>query len=373
MKVSAAGLGVASVIAFALAVGDAQSFQAQSQPTAPNPATCEGQPGAAPARGAQPPAAAAAPAAGAVQAPTPRAVAVTAIPGVVAAGATFTQVWQTVGNNADGLVAMPTDGSVLVNQEDNSDVLKIDKNDRISVFVSDTHESGSLSFNRKGELLAVQRLPQPNTPAASNPSAPKVSGVFMLYPQRRIVADTFSDGTKLMGRPNNLTADSLGGAYVSQGCVYYANPNGRFSLAAENLRTNGIVLSADEKTLYVTNGGSLAVFDVAEPGKLTNRRDWMLEAGGAGDGTTIDATGRVYMASQGPGVQVFSPQGKYLGLIPTPRPISGEVFAGPEKKTLYIVGFGAVDELGHASANAATGRTIYRIPMIAEGLKGRSK
>src|SRR5262249_33897256 len=156
----------------------------------------------------------------------------------------------------------PTDGSLLVNQEDNSDVVRIDKDDKISVFVSDTHGSGSLSFNRMGQLLAVQRLPQPNTPAASNPSPPKMSRVSLLYPQRKMVADSFSDGAKLMGRPNDLSADSLGGAYVSQGCVYYANPNGRFTLAAENLRTNGIVLSADEKTLYVTNGGTLAVFDI---------------------------------------------------------------------------------------------------------------
>jgi len=199
-----------------------------------------------------------------------------------------------------------------------------------------------------------------------------VSGVSMLYPQRKMVADTFSDGTKLMGRPNDLTADSLGGAYVSQGCVYYASPTGRFSLAADDIRSNGIVLSADEKALYVTNGGALAVFDIPEPGKLTNRREWKLEAGGNGDGTTVDAAGRVYVAS-GPGVQVFSKDGKYLGLIPTPRPISGEAFAGPDKKTLYVVGFGSADSDGRPSANAGTGRTIYRLPMIADGLKGRSK
>jgi gluconolactonase len=141
---------------------------------------------------------------------------------------------------------------------------------------------------------------------------------------------------------------------------------------AEDIRSNGIVMSPDDKTLYVTNGGTLSVFDVPSPGKLANRREWKLEAGGNGDGSTVDANGRVYVAS-GPGVQIFTPQGKYLGLIPTPRGLTGEAFAGPAKRTLYVVGTGSTDANGHPDASGATGRTIYRIPMLAEGLQGRSK
>ena len=140
----------------------------------------------------------------------------------------------------------------------------------------------------------------------------------------------------------------------------------------ENLRSNGIILSPDEKTLYVTNGPALAVFDTHGPEPLTSRREWKLEAGGNGDGSTVDATGRVYVASA-PGIQIFSPDGKYVGLIPTPRGATGSVFAGPDKKTLYVVGQGSADGNGQQSAQAATGRTVYRIPMLAEGLKGRSK
>lgn len=354
----------------------AQAPAAQAQPTALNPATCLGQPGAgpAPARGGgpgQPPQAGAAAAAPA-PAPGPRDVTIAGIPGIIADGARWTQVWQTTGNNADGVIAF-TDGSVLVNQEDNSAVLRIDpSNDRVSVFLSDTNGSGSLSMNRQGRILAVQRLPQANQPAVSNPSAPKVGGISILYPERGMLADKFVDGSPWMGRPNDLTADSQGGAYFSQGCVYYASPSGTITLLAENIGTNGIVLSADEKTLYVTNGGALAVFDVAAPGKLANRREWKLGGGGNGDGITIDGQGRVYVSSPS-GVQIFSPEGAYLGLIPTPRAISGQVFAGADKRTLYIVGFGGVDRNGRQSLQAGTGRTIYRIPMLAQGLMGRSK
>ncbi len=323
---------------------------------------CEGQPvaPAAPAQGR-----------GVAPLQSPRVATVAAIPGIIAPGAQFTQVWQTVGNNADGIIALP-DGSVLVNQEESNAVIKLDGNDKVSVFLSDTKGSGALSMNRRGQILAVQRVPQRDTPAAVNPAAPTVAGISMLYPERKMVADTFSDGTKWTGRPNDLAADAVGGAYFSQGCVYYASPDGTIALAAENIRSNGIVLSADEKTLYVTNGGTLSVFDAPAPGKLTNRREWSLEGGGNPDGTTIDADGRVYVSSRA-GVQIFTPQGKYLGLIPTPRALTSVVFAGPEKRTLYLVGQGSTDANGQPSAVGATGRTIYRIPMLAQGLKGRSK
>jgi sugar lactone lactonase YvrE len=42
------------------------------------------------------------------------------------------------------------------------------------------------------------------------------------------------------------------------------------AIPAAFVRTNGIVFSADGKTLYVTDGGSLVAFDVTGLG--TNRR-----------------------------------------------------------------------------------------------------
>src|SRR5262249_44232266 len=142
-----------------------------------------------------------------------------------------------------------------------------------------------------------------------------------------------------------------------------------------NLRTNGIILSRDEKTLYVTSGMTLTAFDVQPDGLVTNQREFAkLEAGGNGDGSTIDSAGRVYTTSA-PGVQVFNPQGKYLGLIPTPRPVISVAFSGPNKKMLYIVGGGARDANGEEihEGPQKTGRTIYKLAMAAQGFKGRAK
>src|SRR5205085_8776844 len=131
----------------------------------------------------------------------------------------------------------------------------------------------------------------------------------------------------------------------------------------QDLTTNGIVLSPDEKHLYVTNGPVLAVFDVGKDGALANQREFAkLEGGGSGDGSTFDALGRLYVTTN-PGVQVIGADGKYLGLIPTPRGIISVAFSGSDRKTLYAV----------ARDNAQNKDWIIALPMIAQGAKGRGK
>ena len=239
-----------------------------------------------------------------------------AIPGILAAGARFTQVFQTVGNNVDGIVSA-ADGSLLASQEDNNAVLKIDKDDRASVYLAGV-AVGSLSIDRQGRLFAVRRMAQPGTPAATHPSAPKTSGVSMLLPEFKML-DTFDNGTTMMGRPSDLSADSMGGAYFTQqDRVYYASPGGTITQVGEGLRANGIILSEDDKRVYVTNESAIVVFDVQGQGKLANQREFVkLAAGGNGDGLAVDTAGNLYVAA-GPGVQIYDKQGKYLGVIPTP-------------------------------------------------------
>jgi gluconolactonase len=74
------------------------------------------------------------------------------------------------------------------------------------------------------------------------------------------------------------------------------------------------------------------------------------------DGLAVDNDGRLYAATA-VGVQVFSAQGRHLGTIPVSRSPQNLAFAGPDKKTLYIVGRGAA----------------YKVQMLAQGFLGRAK
>jgi len=307
--------------------------------------TCKVPPPAAGGRG---------PGRGPAAAPPARDLAVKEIPGVIAAGQQWKQVWQTDGNNADGIIATK-DGGILIAQNDNSAVVKLDKNGKVSTVYTDTNTGGALSQNTKGVLFLNSRGLR--------------ASILELAPQRKTFTDKYQGDSFdcIGGVLNDLSADSKGGAYFTMGGLFYADPKGVVTKYGENLRTNGIILSADEKTLYVTNGGTVAAFDVQKDGSLTNQREFAkLEAGGGGDGSAIDSEGRLYVTSN-PGVQVFGRDGKYLGLIPTSGNIISVAFSGPNKKTLY--GVISIREGDPPKMSAQ----IISIPMLSQGYKGRAK
>ena len=277
----------------------------------------------------------------------PKDVTIMAIPGVIAAGQQWKEVWKVEGNNADGIVATK-DGGLLLAQNDNSNVVKLDKNGKVSNAYTGLNTSGSVAMNGKYLFVLNRGLNQ---------------SIEQLEPQRKTLANKTTNGDPmdcLGGLLNDMTADSKGGVYFTMGSVYHADAKGTITKYGENINGNGIVLSPDEKHLYVTNGPALVVFDVQKDGSLTNQRDFTKLEGG-GDGSTFDSAGRLYVTLQGAGIQVFSPDGKSLGVIPTPRPVITVTFSGPDRKMLYAV--------------SRTGNTdwIIGIPMIAQGPKGRGK
>ena len=107
-------------------------------------------------------------------------------------------------------------------------------------------------------------------------------------------------------------------------------------------RPNGIALSPDEKTLYISNSDERKRFwmkyDVAADGAVTNGRMFYDLAGakeqGIPDGMKVDSKGNVY-ASGPEGLWVFSPSGKHLGTI-QPGETAANCAWGDDGKTLYI-------------------------------------
>jgi len=306
--------------------------------------------------------------------PGERAALVTEIPGVIGAGAGWELVWADF-KTADGIVGTP-DGGLLFAQEQGDTIRKLDSNNKEFIYLTDTHGAGALSLDAQGRLYAVQRTcTDPGRPYSA--ACQELTRVSVVAPEQRILANSFRDGRPL-GRLNDLIADGKGGVYFTVGGIYYVNPQGLVSTVADqDILTNGLMLSTDGKTLYVTNRTTVLAFDVMPDGSTRNRREFGTLAGDTGaDGMAIDAAGRLYVtASQG--VHVLGPDGKHLGLIPTPRVPITIAFSGPEKTTLYVGQMGAVGPDGKPWATPAgvrnTAMTIYRIPMLAQGFKGRPK
>ena len=283
----------------------------------------------------------------------------------------WTVAWQGT-DNADGIVGT-ADGGLLFAQEQPRRISKLDAMDRVTVALSETHGVGSIAIDSKGRILGVERTC--TDPGGRPDQCTESPAVSVLTPMRSILADRFEG--KPLGRLNDLVVDRRGAVYFTVGGAYYVGANGTVKSLGENIRANGITLSRDENIVYVTNGNEILAFDVLADGSVTNRRHFAtLDAGGNGDGMAIDNDGRLYVTSP-LGVQVFAVEGTYLGFIPTPRSAISVAFAGPRKQTLYIVGSGALgpdgQEFKTPDGVRNNAKTIYRLPMLAAGFKGRAK
>ncbi|HLF97934.1 MAG TPA: SMP-30/gluconolactonase/LRE family protein [Methylococcaceae bacterium] len=269
----------------------------------------------------------------------------------------------------EGPIGMP-DGSLIFTETDANRITRIDADGRTSTFLENTNGSNGLAFDSRGRLISVQTVPGKMR-------------VGVIYPQgsEAVLAANY-EGTPF-ARPNDLVVDKKGGVYFTDAglnpnqnpppppmplAVYYITPAGRTIRVAEGIeRPNGVQLSPDERTLFVnnSNGEYLLAFDIQADGTLHNRRNFAKYDGvtrtaeriaSGADGLAIDAQGRVYACTQ-VGIQVFSAQGQHLGTIPLSRGPQNLAFAGPDKKTLYVVGRGAA----------------FKIQMQAQGFAGRAK
>jgi gluconolactonase len=256
----------------------------------------------------------------------------------------------------EGPIAAP-DGSLLFTETSASRITKIDSDGNVSTFLENSNGSNGLGFDAKGRLISVQ-------------TTPKQTRVGVIYPK-----GSETTLAEVDGRPNDLTVAKNGGVYFTvpagaNSAVFYIAPGGtaiKTSASIEN--PNGITLSRDEKTLYVNNtrGDYIVAFDIQSDGRLTNQRNFARYQGttktadgvtSGADGLAIDNDGRLYVAiNTSGGVQVFSPQGEYLGTIPTSRGAQNLAFAGPDKRTLYVVGRGAA----------------FKVQLQAQGFLGRAK
>lgn len=289
--------------------------------------------------------------------PAPAETVAPEIPGVVAAGTKVELIKEGV-QSAQGAIAA-ADGSLLFTERTANKITKLDKDGNFSTYLENTSATNSFTIDANGRLIAVQFTP------------PQVA---VLAPTPTVLADKFEGHP--FGRPNDLVVDRKGGVYFTddlavppaKNAVFYVSPARQVIKIADNMvRPNGVTLSPDEKVLYVanSNGEHLIAFDVQPDGSARNQRDFGKLEGvsrsdtgvsSGADGLAIDAAGRVFVTST-VGVQVFSPQGQHLGTIPVSRPMQNLAFAGPERKTLYVMGSGA----------------LYKVQMLTEGYKGRSK
>ena len=101
-------------------------------------------------------------------------------------------------------------------------------------------------------------------------------------------------------------------------------------------RPNGIALSPDEATAYVSdsNATSVYAYAVASDGSFGPRQTFASVSSG-GDGLAVDVVGNLYVTT-GAGIEVIAPTGENLGTILVPSQPANCTFGDDDLRTLYI-------------------------------------
>ena len=107
-------------------------------------------------------------------------------------------------------------------------------------------------------------------------------------------------------------------------------------------RPNGIALSLDERTLYVsyTNEAVVREFSIDERGNV-GEGEVFAHVSSVADGMTVDPFGNLYVTTVA-GIEVLNSQGELWGTLSIPNQPSNCTFGGEDRNTLYVT---AVDSV----------------------------
>jgi gluconolactonase len=241
-----------------------------------------------------------------------------------------------------------------------SKILKWDATKRaLTVFRENSNKANGLYFTPQGDLLACEgglgRVTRTNMKTGKIEVVASQFNGFPFAPSNDVCMDR-QGRIYFTSRPG--TTDPKQG---NVNAVYRIDPDGSVDQLLhwpDVHMPNGIVISPDNKTLYLIEAHpdadhhrDIRAYDLQANGKLKNGRILInFYPGRSGDGMCIDAEGNLYVAAglhatrktsetldTRPGIHVVSPDGKLLAFRETPvDTITNCTFGGADLRTLYV-------------------------------------
>lgn len=223
-------------------------------------------------------------------------------------------------------------------------ILRYDsKSGKVSTFTDKSGKSNGLTFLADGSMVSCD---------GADGGGRRLVKWDLLTGQGRTLVDRFEG--KRFNSPNDLIVDLKGRIYftdpryggaepreLDHEAVYRLDTEGAvIEITREVEKPNGIVLSPDQRTLYIgdhNNGGNrlkptdpepkrgamkVYAFPMDAAGRVGGARRTLLDFGRENgvDGMTVDSEGNIYMASRSlarPGIIVIDPEGKELAFLET--------------------------------------------------------
>jgi gluconolactonase len=218
----------------------------------------------------------------------------------------------------------------------NSRIHEVDAQGNVTVWREGSGEANGLGIAPDGRLVACEHANRRVTRSAASDMVEVVAETYQgdrfNSPNDVIIR---SDGTTYFTDPTY----GLGGGQQEipyQG-VFRVAPDGTVSLVSDVfVQPNGIALSADEQTLYVTDSDAdeLHTFPVSPDGS-TGPGQKLLDTSNSPDGMAVDDAGNLYLSTQA-GIDVLRPDGAPWGTITVPEQPANCTFGDADRRTLYI-------------------------------------
>jgi gluconolactonase len=244
--------------------------------------------------------------------------------------------------------AVAADGSIYFTDmpfgTDNGMILRFDPTtNQTTVFTENSGKSNGLAFLRDGSAVSCD---------GADGGGRRLVRWNLKTGEGTTLADRFRD--KRFNSPNDLSVDLKGRIYFTDPRYGGSEPRelereGVYRLDTDGIvieitrdveKPNGIVLSPDQKTLYVgdhNNGGNrlkptdpepkrgamkIYAFPLDADGLVNGQRRTLVDFGSENgcDGMTVDSVGNIYAACRSlarPGIKVVDPAGKELAFVET--------------------------------------------------------
>jgi len=238
--------------------------------------------------------------------------------------------------------AWSREGYLIFSDLPSDRLLKWTPGEPISVFRTDAHGPSGNAFDAEGRLYTCEtrarRVTRTDKKGKIDVLAEKWEGKRLNAPNHVAVGkngNVYFTDPAFGGQQDHRELDFYG--------VYHIPPKGPMVLVARPTgRPNGIALSPNGRTLYVSNADerNVRAYDVDKNGETSNERVLISKMQGVPGGIGVDEKGNLYIAAKG--IAIYSPEGKPIHVIEMHDVISACAFGEADGKSLMIASRGSV-------------------------------
>jgi gluconolactonase len=247
-----------------------------------------------------------------------------------------------------------------------SRILKLDAAGAVSVAVADSGSNG-LAVDKDGNLVgavhedgSISRFDLSTGMRVAPPIVSLYMGIRFNSPNDLAIR---SDGTIYFSDPN-FQAPSPAPQMATRAYGFSPGSSTLSVVDATLTQPNGVTLSLDEKTLYVSSSNGIQKYSVMADGSTGPGSPFAASPNATlnVDGMALDCAGNLYGAIVGGGnVVIFSPSGAQIGSLvsvtTTGAVVTNVAFGGSDHKTLYVTTQGSSGNQG-----------LFKVPVSIPGM-----